>query len=99
MSGSSGHLADRLPAIQRRLQRRQCRQRLALTSCFQGVVKSAPPIWSSRPSHGVAPAFSAGVRADLGKEVGRSRRGKGGTPMSAFKQSFPPNVRLGLARC
>jgi transposase-like protein len=34
------------------------------------------------------------VRADLGKEVGRSRLGKGGTPMSAFKQSFPPHSRL-----
>jgi hypothetical protein len=97
MTGSSGHLAGRLPAIQRHLQRRQCRRRIALTSCFQGAVKSASPSWSSRPIHGVAPAFSAGVRADLGKEVGRSRLGTGGTPMSAFKRSFPPNDRLGLA--
>jgi hypothetical protein len=98
MTGSSGHLAGRLPAIQRHLQRRQCRGRIALTSCFQGAVKSAPPSWSSRPIHGVAPAFSAGVRADFCKEVGRSKLGKGCTPTSAFKQSFPPNDRFRWAR-
>jgi hypothetical protein len=37
-------------------------------------------------------------RADFCKEVGRSKLGKSGTPMSAFKQSFPPNDRFGWAR-
>ena len=77
MTRSSGHLASRLPAIQRHLQRRECRRRIALTSRFQGAVKSAPPSRSSRPIHGVAPALSAGVRADRGNGIGRSRLGAG----------------------